>query len=318
MLLLAASSAWGEETPDEAGEVANTLIPGQPIRLVTPMYGEITGLFRRNTTDSLYVDSAPGLHSLSLSEVDGLWVRGNSLKPGLLIGGVVGFLALAGYAGGEDEKSGGQQGAVLTAGVVGGILGSFVGSMVGLAVPRWELKYRSPRQIPDRESPRFAAELLVGHALDHEDPLISGRLLLAGTPRFRLGVEYVQFGDANSDQSESAGAVLLQEDERHTKGFSFFCGPSLVLKKTQPYVLFGVSILNEEVSVSRREWDASSTLIDRYEHHDSDRIFGLVIGPGVRIGEGRWRLVAEGRYQMLAQGYYDELFAVVGGISYNR
>jgi len=319
-LLPAGAVAGRAEEPRQAdatrlSDAVTRIVPGRSIRLAVPQYGDVSGRFLRNNPDSLFMNLHGETRSVPLAGIDRLWLRKNSMKQGLLIGGVAGFVTLAALYSGEDSESDGGAGGVLFIGAIGGILGGFAGSMVGLAVPRWRLEYDATgggaagRPVPmrpggpsppveenaqRRRAGKAEVEVFGGYdALGRAQSIVGGRFLLAGSPGFQFGIDI---------------AGISYADEERRTGFSFVCGPSFTANNLRPRVLVGAGVYSRTYEVQT----AYGGPMEQTDHN-----FIVQISPGVCFGLGRLGLLVEGRYQIMAIGEFDDLLAVAGGLNYS-
>jgi hypothetical protein len=113
---------------------------GQRLRIVSGR-GVVEGPFERFAADTLWVQSSPPLRADSIRTV---WVEHGSTARGAIVGGIVGGLGTALYAGlakaswetDEDEDHG-----TAIAIIVGAGVGAIIGGVIGKKIPRWHHLY---------------------------------------------------------------------------------------------------------------------------------------------------------------------------------
>src|SRR5581483_3008765 len=124
------------------------LEPGSRIRVETSGGPRLEGRFERYEGDSLVLRGADGSRiAVPAPSLTTVWVRGNALKTGLIVGGaagavVTGFLAgaLCGVARNEDGIPGNEgfdPGCAAAGAGIGLVVGGGVGAGVGALIPRW-------------------------------------------------------------------------------------------------------------------------------------------------------------------------------------
>jgi hypothetical protein len=101
----------------------------------------------RGTRVTGRLEEVAGLRSVSLAEVDSVWVRGRATKTGMLVGAVTGAIATGIFVGlvvsaicEVDCDNAGLEGGLVGFGI-GAVGGALVGAAIGAAIPKWRLRF---------------------------------------------------------------------------------------------------------------------------------------------------------------------------------
>ncbi len=124
------------------------LEPGKRIRVETSGGPRLEGRFERYEGDSLVLRTTDASRvAVPVPSLTAVWVRGNALKTGAIVGGaagavVTGFLVggLCGLARNEDGIPGNEgvdAGCAAAGAGIGLVVGGGVGAGVGALIPRW-------------------------------------------------------------------------------------------------------------------------------------------------------------------------------------
>ena len=119
----------------------------QRVRIHVKDEHELTAQFHWSDADSIYLDEYMERSSVAISEINALWVRGQSSKSGLLIGAI--GLGVSGMVSGYSRSRGlNYDGTYVLAqvalgGIWGGLIGGAVGAGIGAVIPKWHDLYHS-------------------------------------------------------------------------------------------------------------------------------------------------------------------------------
>ena len=107
----------------------------------------VTGRLVALSAGAAQIEEVAGLRSVSLAEVDSVWVRGRATKTGMLVGAVTGAIAAGIFVGlvvsavcEVDCDNAGLEGALAGFGI-GAVGGALVGAAIGAAIPKWRLRF---------------------------------------------------------------------------------------------------------------------------------------------------------------------------------
>jgi hypothetical protein len=138
-------------------EALPDLKPGTAVRFEgTTLVGRPEGQFERYTPDSLFVRTRIGTRTaVPVQTLTALWVRGRATKTGAIVGGVIGAVAGAFIGGAVCSLGRSDDGIIGNAGFdagcgaagagIGILIGGGTGAGLGALIPKWRLRYRSPR-----------------------------------------------------------------------------------------------------------------------------------------------------------------------------
>lgn len=107
----------------------------------------VTGRLVALSAGAAQIAEVAGLRSVSLAEVDSVWVRGRATKTGMLVGAVTGAIATGIFVGlvvsavcEVDCENAGLEGGLVGFGI-GAVGGALVGAAIGAAIPKWRLRF---------------------------------------------------------------------------------------------------------------------------------------------------------------------------------
>lgn len=107
----------------------------------------VTGRLAALSAGAAQIEEVAGLRSVSLAEVDSVWVRGRATKTGMLVGAVTGAIATGIFVGlvvsaicEVDCDNAGLEGGLVGFGI-GAVGGALVGAAIGAAIPKWRLRF---------------------------------------------------------------------------------------------------------------------------------------------------------------------------------
>lgn len=138
----------GEASRERARrEALEALEVGRPLRLETADGTRVTGRFDGLSDGLVRLGESSREDGVPAEAIERLWVKGNSVGTGALIGGIAGALGgalvvaqLADFACAETDEECGLEGALL-GGLLFGAAGAGVGAGVGLLIPSWKLRF---------------------------------------------------------------------------------------------------------------------------------------------------------------------------------
>jgi outer membrane lipoprotein SlyB len=135
ILLVMSSSAYAAPA-DPRSDAIDRILPGQSVRIQATS-GAVEGAFVTNRSDSLLLRHQAERMSFSYSDIQRVEVRRPATSRGMVIGMIVGGLALGGVAVAE-----GSAGPAFVA-AAGVFFGGFLGGSIGSAFSRWDHVYET-------------------------------------------------------------------------------------------------------------------------------------------------------------------------------